>query len=261
MRRALIAAALAVGCSHPPPPRSTLDTAPPRIASAFFGLDHAMPDETRWLCKDAPGRDGLPVTFTRRVVGAIDPGAFTVTTRSGARRHPSCATTRPANARAEGHTVLLLGELGGEPADPPVEVEVTGSLPLAGGAQGQGLRAPVIALADGPTLVLAIAVAPAAIASDCPRGTQQIVLAIWAGGVTLAPGVDEDTHRRGYRAITDAGEVVPRALGDLGDRDNYEHLCLDTGAPIRRVTFSAGLLVDPRGDRNPATAIEVSAAR
>ncbi len=258
--RVALTLTLAAACAHAPPPVSSLDAEPPRIASAFFGLDDAIPEAARRLCRDAPGADGMPITFSRRVVGDLDPGAFTVTTRSGARLHPRCATTRPANGDAEGHTVLLLGQLGGEPADPPVEVEVTGALALAG-ADGHGLRAPVIALAAGPTLALAIATPPGAIASDCPAGTAQIVTAIWTGGVNLAPGVDDDRHRRGYRVQTDTGEVAPRALGDLGDRDNYEHLCLATAAPVRRVAFAAGLLVDPRGDRNPATAIAVSAAR
>jgi hypothetical protein len=238
-----------------------LDDEPPRLVSAFFGLDHAMPDEARLLCHEAPGLDGMPVTFTRRVTGRPDAAAFTVRTRGGRLLKPACATTRPADAAAENHTVLLIGELGREPDDPPVSVEVTGSLPLFGGADARGLSAEVTPLADGPTLQLALSVSPRAIASDCPQGTRQFVLVVRAGGVRPGPGADEARHLAGYRVETAAGTVRPSALGDLGDRDNYVHLCLDTPSPATRVHFDAGIVVDPRGDLNPETSVQVSAPR
>jgi hypothetical protein len=244
-----------------PPPKTALDEQPPRLVSAFFGLDHAMPEASRWLCREAPGQDGMPVTFTRRVVGSIAPGSFTVRLRSGEVRHPICATTAPANEAAEGHTVLLMGELGREPADPPVSVEVTGPLSLEGGVDGQGLTAPVTPLAAGPTLVLALGLRPGSIASDCPAATRQIVMAVWAGGVVPGPGSDQERHLGGYRVKTEAGEAAPFALGDLKDRDNYVHLCLDTDSPARSVHFAAGIVVDPRGDLNPETTVEVSPPR
>jgi hypothetical protein len=250
-------AALA-GCARTPPPRTTLDDAPPRILSAFFGLDHALPDAARLLCRQAPGLDGMPVTFSRRVVGAPDPAAFAVRTRSGALLRPVCATTRPADGPAKNHTVLLIGDIGREPDDPPVRVEVTGSLPLDQGADARGLSAPVTPLVDGPTLVMALGVAPGSVASDCPRETRQIVVAVWAGGVTPRPGGSDAEHLAGYRVETDGGQRAPFALGDLHDRDNYVHLCLDTLDPARRVSFRAGVVVDPRGDLNPATSVAVS---
>lgn len=252
-------------CARPAPPATRLDDEPPRIAAAFFGLDDALPRVARLLCSAAPGRDGMPVTFSRRVVepidGTIDPAAFVVRTRSGALRTPACATLEPAAAPAERHTVLLIGDLGGEPADPPVAVSVVAPLALAG-ADARGLGAPVIPLAAGPTLALALSLRPGAIASDCPRGrTAQIVVAIWAGGVTPAPGASQEDHRRGYQVETAAGLVTPFALGDLDDRDNYVHLCLDTAATTSVVRFAAGIVVDPRGDRNPETTVAVSPQR
>jgi hypothetical protein len=231
------------------------------MLSAFFGLDHAMPGESRWLCREAPGKDGMPVTFSRRVLEPVDANAFTVITRSGARLHPACATAAPANAPAKHHTILLMGELGSEPNDPPVKVEISGSLPLEGGVDAKGLEGEVIPLAAGPTLVMALGLPPGSIESDCPNTTQQLVVVVWAGGVKPGPDSDQEAHRKGYRVSTAEGEVTPFALGDLHDRDNYVHLCLDTKAPAQRVSFSAGLLVDPRGDLNPDTAIEVSAAK
>jgi hypothetical protein len=228
--RLAIGCALAA-CAPHAPPRTVLDDQPPRLVSAFFGLDHAMPERSRGLCWTAPGQDGMPVTFSRRVVGSIDPDAFTAHLRSGALRHPTCATTKPANGLSKDHTVLLIGDLGHEPDDPPVA---------------------------GPGLVLALGVRAGAIDSDCPAGTRQIVVAIWAGGVQPAPGKTQRDHLAGYRVTTTAGDVAPLALGDLDDHDNYVHLCLDRDELARRVRFAAGIVVDPRGDLNPETSIEVS---
>ncbi|MEO0743582.1 MAG: hypothetical protein AAF089_18525 [Bacteroidota bacterium] len=254
----LIAWGLLSGCGASAPiipPATALDQEPPRLLNAFFGLDDALPRGTRILCRAAPGSDGMPVTFSRRVL-SVDADDFAVVTESGARKTPGCATVRPADAASESHTVLLIGDLG-TVEDPPVRVEVVGDLPLEAGGQGRGLTVEVTPLEAGPTLVLAIAYAAGTIASDCPASTQQIVQVTWAGGVERSDEAEEDAHRTMYRVRTADGEVTPAALGDLDDNDNYEHLCLDTVAGVREVSAQAGVLVDPRGDLNPATAVEV----
>ncbi len=253
-----------LGCPRRPltPVRTTLDEAPPRLVSAFFGLDDALPEGARGLCWSAPGKDGLPVTFSRRVAGAVAPESFTVWTRSGVAKHPTCATTRPADERAERHTVLLIGELGSEPGDPPMRVEVTGPLALEGGADALGLSVNVTPLADGPTLVLALGLPVGSLETDCPAPrTKQVVLVVWAGGVRPGPGKTAADHLAGYEVDTAGGVVRPFALGDLDDRDNDVHLCLETNSAPVRVRFSAGVVVDPRGDLNPATVVEVSPSR
>lgn len=238
-----------------------MDERPARMLSAYFGLDHAMPETARGLCFHAPGQDGMPVTFSRRVVGPITPEAFTVRTKSGALHHPSCATTRPADGPAKDHTVLLIGDIGREPNDPPVSVEVTGHLALDGG-DAIGLSSPVTPLADGPSMLMALAFRVDHATTDCPLPrTRQVVAVVWAGGVRNAPGVLEEAHRIGYRVTTRGGTRTPFALADLGDRDNYEHLCLDTDEVPERISFGAGLLIDPRGDANPETSVDVSSAR
>jgi hypothetical protein len=226
-----------------------LDEQPLRMVSAFFGLDNALGPQSA---------DGMPVVFSRRVEEPIDPAAFTVVTRSGARLQPGFATTRPANGADQRHTVLLIGELGSEPDDPPVMVEMTGRIAVAGDADPRGMSVPVTPLADGPSLVLAFASDPQQIESDCPPQTRQIVVVVWAGGVRPLPGVTPDDHRLGYSVATTAGEVVPMALGNLGDGDNYEHLCLDTVAIPLRASMRGGLLMDPRDDPNPATDVEIA---
>ena len=226
-----------------------LDEQPLRMVSAFFGLDNALPPR---------GMDGMPVVFSRRVEEPIDPTAFTVVTRSGARLQPGFATTRPANGVDQRHTVLLIGELGSEPDDPPVMVEMTGRLALAGDADPLGMSVPVTPLGDGPSLVLAFTSDPAEIESDCPAETRQIVVVVWDGGVRPVPGVTPDDHRLGYSVATTAGEVVPMALANLGDGDNYEHLCLDTVATPLRASMRGGLLMDPRNDPNSATDVAIA---
>jgi hypothetical protein len=95
-------------------------------------------------------------------------------------------------------------------------------------------------------------------------GTKQVVRVTWAGGVTKPGGEEvDDVERAEYRVTTlldDEGEteLVPFALGDLGDGDNNHELCLDrAGMPVK-VDFPAGFVTDPRNDLNPPTSIEIT---
>ena len=238
--------------------KTVIDERPPRMVSAFFGLDNALPPRAVALSRSAPGRDGMPVTFSRRVVEPIDPTVFTVVTRSGERYHPLDATTRPADDPAKRHTVLLIGELGDEPEDPPIRVEVTSNLALAGDADALGMSVPVTPLVDGPSIVLAYSASPGQFEKEHPPNTKQIIVVVWAGGVRPMPGVSTENHRDGYTITTINGDVLPIGIGDLGDNDNYEHIYLDTADKPLRVSMRKGLLMDPRDDPNPPTEVEVA---
>ena len=245
-------------------PVTTLEDEPPRLLNAFFGLDDALPDGVFWLCPGGGGTDGMPVTFSRRLSGTVPPASFAVVLRSGAKKTPLCATTAPANEASENHTVLLVGDLGGVD-DPPVRVEVVADL-WADGVAGavdnaRGATVEVTPLLAGPTLVLAIAMTPGAIDSDCPPATTQLLMVTWSGGVVPDVDATQEMHRLAYTVTTDAGDVTPMALGDLDDRDNYIHLCLDTDAPVQRVRARAAVLVDPNNDENPETSVTVFTAR
>lgn len=61
-----------------------------------------------------------------------------------------------------------------------------------------------------------------------------------------------------YQVETEAGLVTPDALADLGDNDNYEHLCLSEAAIPVRVHAAAGVVLDPRDDPNVETTVRVS---
>ncbi len=252
------------GCAATLPPPTALDQQPPQLVSAFFGLDDSLPAQSIAICPEAPSKDGLPVTFSRRVLGSgirgarVDAAAFTVVSRSGQQKTPVCASLRPADGPGERHTVLLVGDFGDRLHDPPVKVLVTGHLPLEGGADGLGLAVDVTPLQAGPSIVLAMGYPGGGRDSGCPEGTRQVVEVVWSGGVVPGPGQTPESHREMYSVTTKAGEVKPIALGDVGDNDNYERLCLDTESPARRVSAAEGILQDPRGDLNPSTALTVA---
>jgi hypothetical protein len=263
---ATLGVVLLVACDSAPGsmPVTAIDRAPPRLLSAFFGLDNALPGRTRQICAEAPGADGMPVILSHRVgssatgrVGRVDPTVFEVELGSGERIAPDCAALAPALDPSERHTVLLIGEFGSE-EDPPARVSVVGSIELEDGADARGLSVAVTPLEAGPELVLAFRYGPDDLETDCPAATQQVVVVAWAGGVTLGEGFTEDDHRSMYRVETEAGTVTPDALGDLGDNDNYEHLCLSDAAMPLRVHAAPGVVLDPRGDPNVETTVDVS---
>lgn len=235
-----------------------------QILEVFFGLDNALPLMSNLLCPGAAGMDGMPVTFSRRIgVDNPEASAFRVTTRSGLVRTPRCATLRPALGPSKRHTVLLIGDFGDDPADPPARVEVIGSVPLLNDGDATGLSSDrVTPLSQGPELRIAYRYAPTALAgSSCPPMTRQIVQLTWAGGVRSSTGGElGDEARARMRVTLSTGvTVTPVALADLGDNDNYTQLCLDTDTPAESVAVEAGVAIDPRGDANPMTSIGVSA--
>lgn len=252
------------GCAATPPLPTALDQQPPELVSAFFGLDDSLPSQSIAICPEAPGMDGMPVTFSRRVEGSgiqgarVNAAAFTVVTRSRQQMTPVCASLRPAVGPGERHTVLLVGDFGDPVDDPPVRVVVSGHLPLEGGADGLGLAVDVTPLEAGPSIVLAMSYPGGGRDRDCPEGTSQVVEVVWSGGVTPGPGQTPESHREMYSVTTEAGEVKPIALGDVGDNDNYERLCLGTDSPALRVSAAENILQDPRGDLNPPNSLNVA---
>lgn len=252
------------------------------VISAFFGLDDAFPNRRsdRVVCEGADGADGMPVIFSHEVdPDTIEPGDFRVITRSGAIGDVTCLTLAPADDPGEWRTALLAGEYGSA-GDPPVSVEMVGNvLSRDNTVNFKGARVDVVPLEAGPTLVWAETVprsewelgrAATALAwgggSRCPVGTEHVVRATWAGGVTQPGGAPaDDAARQLYRvtlALPDGAErdVTPFALADLGDGDNNHLLCLgaqDRPSTPVRVSFPAGALTDPNDDLNPDTEVAV----
>jgi len=249
------------------------------LLSAFFGIDNGLPRVAkRGICRGAAGQDGMPVIFSHEIdVDSLQAGDFRVVAESGAVGEILCVTPAPAADIGELRTVLVVGEYGSA-EDQPVSVEIVGNLLSKDGQLNFiGATATVIALEMGPTiewseivpesqweLGKAATSLPWGGGDGCPLGTKQVVRVTWAGGVTK-PGGDEidDVERQAYRVTMSLGdqgetELVPFAIGDLGDGDNNHELCLDRAGLPLRVAFPAGLLTDPREDLNPDTKIEVT---
>lgn len=250
------------------------------LLSAFFGLDGGLPRiANKGICEGAAGKDGMPVIFSHEIdLSTMQAGDFRVVSASGTIGKITCVTLAPADDPGESRTVLVVGQYGSID-DQPVSVEIVGNL-LSKDRQVnfRGGRSPVIALEEGPTMEWAEVVPedqwdlgkPATLlpwggGSGCPVGTRQVVRVTWAGGVTKPGGQEiDDDERTAYRVTTSVGggdviEVVPFAIGDLGDGDNNHELCLDREGTPLDVEFPAGLVSDPREDLNPPTRVGVTA--
>jgi len=242
------------------------------LLSAFYGLDDDLPPLGRLLvCDGERGDDGMPVVFSTELdLSTLQAGDFLVELADGSNGSLTCVTPAPAFDEGELRTMLMVGDFGSS-ENPPVSVVIQGNLlSLDGASNYRGASVSVTPLEDGPSLVHAEQVPEAEWAlgrpstrfpfgggSGCPESTRQVVRVTWNGGVTK-PGGDEidDVEREAYRVLFESGEeMAPMAVADLGDGDNNHELCLDSDTPVRRVSFPAGLLTDPRDDLNPATSV------
>lgn len=251
------------------------DSSQVRLLSAFFGLDNALPAQAAALCAGqgpAINQDGLVVVFSHKLDAAtLSASDFIVVGTNGDTAVPTCVTLAPADEADESRTVLLIGEFGNISAsNPPAQVVVVGDLFTVSSANAPSLNAKdaridsVTALAAGPYLVYARVLPPAEACCEClASGTTQVVQVAWAGGVSNPDGGEvTDTVRRAYTVVVDSAgielTVVPSALADTGDGDNYHLLCLNTPHRPLRVSLQANLVVDPNFDLNPYTEITVT---
>lgn len=264
----------------------------PRLLSAYFGLDNALPRTVNRICRGGANMDGMPVIFSAPVdVATLQPQDFAVITAGGTVNTPRCVTLGPAADVGELRTALLIGELGDAENDPPVRVEIVGEILSGSGDPGapallnpadaldfMGASVDVTPLVDGPTLILAEVVPPTdwvldvegqqGQGSGCPNaGTVQIIRTTWGGGITKPGGAEvDDREREQYRLIIaddtqTPREVTPFALADLDDGDNHHLLCIDVAGTPLSVQFAAGYLTDPNEDAlNPETAVDVLAS-
>ena len=126
------------------------------ILSAFFGLDNGVPG-LAFGCGLSGLQDGMPIVLDRRIPlpPLLDPSVFVVHRTSGIESPVGCATLAPAEEAEERRTILLLGEYASD-RDPPVGVEIVGTLLTDEGVDAKGaLIQTVVPLAAGPSIVLA----------------------------------------------------------------------------------------------------------
>ena len=125
------------------------------ILAAFFGLDDGIPGQL-FGCGMSGLQDGMPIVLDRRIPlpALLDPSVFVVHRASGAESPVGCATLAPADEAEERRTILLVGEFASD-GDPPVGVEIVGTLLTDDGVDAKGaLVETVVPLAAGPSLSL-----------------------------------------------------------------------------------------------------------
>ena len=228
-----------------------------QILFAFFGLDNGVPGML-FGCGLAGRQDGMPIVLDRRIPlpALLDPSVFVVHRLSGAQSPVDCATLAPAVEAEERRTILLIGEYGSA-GDPPVGVEIVGSLLTDEGVDAKGtLGETVTPLEAGPSIVLAelyqISGLPTGDADECPPDTDHIIKTTWDGGVSGPGGVHlDETHRLGTTVEYANGEVrVATLLADALDHDNHVEFCMSAPGDPVAISASAGLYEDPNGDLN-----------
>lgn len=254
------------------PAPDTANEQPPRLLSAFFGLDNGLPFRINLVCRGGSGKDGMPVVFSQTLdADTLEAEDFQIVSASGKVSTPKCVTLNPARDAGENRTALLIGEFGDEPDDPPISVKIVGEL-LSDGTPSvnfNGAQVDVTPLAAGPSIMLAQEV-PESVwtkrssSTACPKDSLQVIRVTWNGGVKQ-PNGDEpgDEERKLYRVTVkradgSSDEISPASLAELDDNDNNHFLCLDTADPAVSVSFPAGYLVDPNDDLNPDTQVAVS---
>ena len=243
-----------------------------KILTAFFGLDNALTQQARAIYFNAPGKDGMPLVFSHEIDPETIEGAdFEVTTKDGTAYIVEAASLLPANEEFELRTILLIGEYGNYPDNPPETVKIVGDLVSRTGFNFNGQQIDVIPLEVGPILSDAeyftftedYPYLAEGIGCDCPKeGTNLVIKAIWSGGVRAMNGDELGNNELEDFTVTlvqgsDTLKVTPYMLADLSDNDNNIDLCLkETGVPIL-LEVNASVAIDPRDDPNAMTSVAV----
>lgn len=243
-----------------------------KILTVFFGLDNALPRTARIMYKKAYGKDGMPIVFSHELdPGTLDASDFEITTKNGEVFPVEAVSLMPAEEEFELRTVLLIGEYGNYPDNPPVSLEIVADLMSRTGVNFKSQTKEIIPLPDGPILSYAeyfrftedYPYVEKGAGCDCPREkTAVVVKAVWAGGVRALNGKELGANELSAFEVelvygSDTITVSPFQLADLSDNDNNIDLCLaESGTPIR-LSVKKNTAIDPRDDPNPRTEIEV----
>ena len=219
-----------------------------KLLTAFFGLDNALPKRAKRLYRNAPGQDGMPLVFSHELEpNTLQASDFEVTTQNGTIFQVEGATLLPANEEFELRTVLLIGEYGNYPDNPPTSVKIVGDLLSRTKHNFKGESIAVIPLEDGPILSYAeyftydenYPYVEKGRGCDCPKKkTKMVVRTVWAGGVRAINGDELGASELNDFEVTllqgkDTLLVRPYRFADLDDNDNNIDLCLkETGIPI-----------------------------
>jgi hypothetical protein len=243
-----------------------------RILTAFFGLDNGLTQRARIIYRNAPGKDGMPLVFSHELdPNTLDAADFAVTSQDGTVFGVEAASFLPANEEFELRTVLLIGEYGNYPDNPPVSVQIVGDLIARAGQNFKGDSIQVIPLEEGPVLSYAeyftidedYPYIEKGNGCDCPKeSTKMVVKAVWSGGVRAINGEELGDNEKDDFIVTliqgaDTIRVNPFQLADLNDNENNIDLCLkEEGIPIF-VEVNENVAIDPNDDKNSKTKVEI----
>ena len=243
-----------------------------KILTAFFGLDNGLTQRARIIYRNAPGQDGMPLVFSHELdPNTLEGADFAVTSQDGTVFEVEAASFLPANEEFELRTVLLIGEYGNHPDNPPVSVKIVGDLMTRTGHNYKGDSIAVIPLEEGPVLSYAeyftldedYPYVETGNGCDCPKAeTKLVVKAVWSGGVRAVNGEELGENEIDDFIVTlvrgsDTLQVTPFQLADLGDNENNIDLCFkESGIPIL-VQAHEHIAIDPNDDKNPQTAVQV----
>ena len=242
-----------------------------KILTAFFGLDE-LPFQGMLLYWKAPGKNGMPLVFSQEIdPSTLDNTDFEVITANGDKFGVEFVTLKPANEEFELRTVLFIGEYGKHPDNPPASVNIVGDLLSRSGQNYKGQTVKVIPLPDGPTISYAehfiidddYPYVKSGGGCDCPKDkTSMVVRTVWAGGVRALDGKELGLKELNAFQVTmvhesDTITVQPFLLADLNDNDNNVDLCLDVPGKPLLVQVKENIVIDPRGDANPATGSKI----
>lgn len=235
-------------------------------------MDNGLTQKARALYIKAPGKDGMPVVFSLEVDPAtLDAADFEVTAENGSVFEVEAVTLLPANEEFELRTVLLIGEYGNYPDNPPASVKIVGDIMSRTGQNFKGQQIQVIPLEEGPVLSYAeyftltedYPYVESGDGCDCPKEeTQMVVKAVWSGGVRATNGKELGENELDAFTVTlvqnsDTITVHPFQIADINDNDNNTDLCLkEKGKPIF-LEVKANTAIDPRDDKNSFTSTEV----
>ena len=269
-----------IGCDNRNPRKLYLSESIPevdktrdaKILTAFFGLDNGLTQRARAIYRNAPGQDGMPLVFSHELdPNTLNGADFAVTSKNGNVFEVEAASFLPANEEFELRTVLLIGEYGNHPDNPPISVEIVGDLMARAGPNFKGQTIKVIPLEDGPVLSYAeyfrinekYPYVESGGGCDCPKEkTKMVVKAVWSGGVRALNGEELGDNEKDDFIVTmisgsDTLMVTPFQLADLGDNENNIDLCLNQeGIPIL-LRVNENVAIDPNDDKNLLTEIEI----
>lgn len=242
------------------------------LLSAFFGLDNTMPQKSMGIWLKAPGKDGMPLVFSHEIDPVtLNPKVFQVTTEKGENLSVAFVTFKPAVEEFELRTILLIGDFGNVPENPPKEVKIIGDLKTRDGQNLKGQKIEVVALEDGPFISYAeyfsldknYPFKEKGRGCDCPiTETATIIRTVWSGGIRATNGEQlgkKELTSFNITLIQNSDTIIihPFHIADIDDNDNNIDLCIkEKGIPIF-VEAKENIAIDPRGDKNSKIKMKV----